>query len=355
MAGQASSLSGSAGFQPAPVEGEIRPELLTSDDKWILLKLDQAIRDIDAAFAGFKFSEVTQTLYRFFWSEYCDWYVEASKAALARPAEPSNRENADSTSPAAAAQSGLAEGREAVGAATPQRYNGSTTESSRANKIAVIDFVLSHTLRLFHPFLPFITEELWHGLGYNLDLPPNQGGETVMFAHWPKPLDDDFKTHYRLSENEGRFVDAKYELVGRGRNLRREFNLASNKKLKFVLRVKDPLPPQEADVVRLLLNAETLDLDPNYVPKKGTPSAMTDLGELFLPLEGLVDLEAERARLKRELAKTDVEIQKTQSKLNNRDFTQKAPSQVLEEHRKRLADLLAKQHQVKSALDSLGA
>src|SRR5206468_5877178 len=102
------------------VEGEIDPDLLTSDDKWILLKLDKAIREIDAAFAEYKFSEVTQTLYRFFWSEYCDWYVEASKAALSRTVEPLNRGGAESTPLHAAEQSGSAEGREAVGASTLQ-------------------------------------------------------------------------------------------------------------------------------------------------------------------------------------------------------------------------------------------
>ena len=67
----------------------------------------------------------------------------------------------------------------------------------KANTLAVIDFVLSHTLRMFHPFLPFITEELWHGMGYATDMPENQGGKTIMFAPWPKPLDDDFKGHLR--------------------------------------------------------------------------------------------------------------------------------------------------------------
>ena len=141
----------------------------------------------------------------------------------------------------------------------------------------------------------------------------------------------------------------------RGRNLRREFSIATNRKVKFVLKNKDPLPPREAEVIRLLLNAEALDVDPNFAPKKGTPSALSDLGELFLPLEGLVDIAAEKARLKKELAKIEAEIAKVQSKLNNPDFVQKVPATVLEEHRKRLADLLAKQHQVKSALDSLGA
>ena len=303
------------------VQGEINPALLTSDDKWILLKLDQAIRDIDVAFAEYKFSEVTATLYRFFWSEYCDWYVEASKAALGN-AERGTR-NAE-------------------------------PDARRVNKLAVIDFVLSHTLRLFHPFLPFITEELWHGMGYNGDLPADQGGDTIMFAHWPKPLDDDFKAHYGLNESDERFVVAKYELVTRGRNLRRELNIAANKKVKFVLKVKDPLPLEEADVIKLLLNAESLDVDPNFTPRKGTPSALTDLGELFLPLEGLVDVEAEKARLRKELAKSESEIEKVQSKLNNPDFAQKVPPKVLDEHKNRLADWQAKQQQIKAALRALG-
>ena len=304
-----------------------------------MLKLDQAIREIDVAFAEYKFSEVTAILYRFFWSEYCDWYVEASKAALARPVESLKRGNVESTS-----------------GSTVERFNGSTNEADaiRANKLAVIDFVLSHTLRLFHPFLPFITEELWHGMGYSGDLPANQGGDTIMFAHWPKPLDDDFKAHYGLNESDERFVVAKYELVTRGRNLRRELNIAANKKVKFVLKVKDPLPLEEADVIKLLLNAESLDVDPNFTPRKGTPSALTDLGELFLPLEGLVDVEAEKARLRKELAKSESEIEKVQSKLNNSDFAQKVPPKVLDEHKNRLADWQAKQQQIKAALRALG-
>lgn len=217
----------------------------------------------------------------------------------------------------------------------------------------MIDFVLSHTLRLFHPFLPFITEELWQGMGFNDDLPADQGGRTIMSARWPRPLNDDEKKHYGLDDAVLKFVDARYELVTRGRNLRREFNIPSNKKAKFVLKVKDPLSPQEADVIGLLLNAEALDVDPNYMPKKGTPSVLTDLGELFLPLEGLVDLEAEKTRLRKEQAKNEAEIEKVQAKLNNPDFVQKVPPHVLEENRKRLADWQAKLQQVRSALDAL--
>src|SRR5438034_8489721 len=337
------------------IEGEINPALLTSDDKWILLKLDQAIREIDAAFAEYKFSEVTQTLYRFFWGEYCDWYVEAAKAALARAVEALNRGTVEPGTPPHAHASDVAQSNAKDDDSTIQQFNGSTNETDalRANKLAVIDFVLSHTLRLFHPVLPFITEELWHGLGYNRDLPASQGGDTIMFAHWPKPLADDFKAHYGLTETAERFVDAKYELVTRGRNLRREFNIPANKKVRFILNAKEPLPTQETDVLKLLLSAEALEVDPNFAPKKGTPSALSELGELFLPREGLGNVEAEKARLKKELAKIDAEIEKAKMKLNNPDFVQKVPPNVLEEHKKRLAEWQAKQQQVKSALDSL--
>ena len=356
-------MQGSAGAPPAApgalpdasdVEGEIDPALLTSDDKWILVKLDRAIREIDAAFAEYRFNEVTQTLYRFFWSEYCDWYVEASKAVFQRPAEPLNREPVESGTPSPAERSAIAQGPAAAADSTIQRFNDSTSTALRTNKLAVIDFLLSRMLRLFHPFLPFITEELWHGMGFHADLPADQGGDTIMFARWPKPLDDDFKAHYGLSEADEKFVEQKYELVGQGRNLRREFNIPANKKAKFVLKPANELPAHEAAVLRILLNADPLEVDPNFQPPKGTPTVRSPLGELSLPLEGLIDLAAEKARLQKERTKIEAEIGKAQQKLNNPAFTGKAPAHVLEEQRKRLADWQEKLQHVQSALKALG-
>jgi valyl-tRNA synthetase len=123
------------GLQPVQTEAEISAALLSSDDKWLLLRLNTAIAEVSTALEEYRFSDATATLYRFFWSEYCDWYVEASKAVL----------------------------------------QGSD-EKRKANTLAVIDFVLGNTLRLFHPFMPFITEELWHGMGFSADMPENQGG-----------------------------------------------------------------------------------------------------------------------------------------------------------------------------------
>jgi valyl-tRNA synthetase len=306
-------------MQGGEVQAEIQPRLLTTDDKWILLKLDQAIREITAAFEAYRFNEATQTLYRFFWSEYCDWYVEASKAVLS----------------------------------TQHATPSTDQDACRANTLAVIDFILSHTLRLFHPFLPFITEELWHGMGYHEDMPQDQGGSTIMFAPWPKPLDDDFRGHYGLDACYLDMVNAKYELVTQGRNLRREGNIPSSKKVKYVFKPANQLLPHDAEVLKLLLNAEALEIDANYLPKKGTPTVHSDLGDLFLPMEGLIDVAAEKARLAKELEKIDSEITKAEQKLNNPNFTSKAPPHVLQEHQQRLAEWQAKRDRIKRALESL--
>ena len=297
-------------MQAGEVQGEIDAARLTSDDKWILIRLDKAITEISEALRDYKFNEATSALYRFFWSEFCDWYLEASKAVL----------------------------------------NGGDA-AQKANTLAVLDFILSHTIRMMHPFLPFVTEELWHGLGYNTDMPADQGGESIMFASWPKVLGEDFWTTYGLDESDERFVEAKYELVTKARNLRREFNISAAKKIRFVLRPAGQLSDHEAAVLKLLLNAEAVEFGGDV--KKGTPSVQTSLGDLFLPLEGLIDVAAEKARLQKELEKIAVEIAKVEEKLNNPNFTQKVPPAVLEEHQKRRADWQAKHEAVMKNLRAL--
>jgi valyl-tRNA synthetase len=303
-------MAGSADF---PIQGEIDPKLLTLDDKWILLKLDAVIRELSTAFADYKFSDATAALYRFFWSEYCDWYVEASKAV----------------------------------------FFGNDL-ARKANTLAVIDFVLSHTVRLFHPFLPFITEELWHGMGYSADMPENQGGETIMFAPWPKPLDDDFQSHYGLSEEVNRDIAGRQKLVIEIRNIRAQYGIAANKKLKLIFESVVDLPPNEKEVIQLLVGAEIIEHRLNYQPAKGEPVVYPGSGgKLFVPIAGLIDVEAEKARLTKELARNQAEIEKVEQKLNNPAFAQKVPPAVLEEHKQRLIDWQSKRAQLQSAFDSL--
>jgi valyl-tRNA synthetase len=299
-------------MQGGETQGELQTARLRSDDKWILLKLDQAIREISDAFDNYRFNEATQTLYRFFWSEYCDWYVEASKAILQ-----------------------------------------GTDAAAKASTVAVIDFVLSHTLRLFHPFLPFISEELWHAMGYHEDMPQDQGGATIMFAPWPKPLDTDFRDQYGLDDCYLESVDSKFDLVTQGRNLRREANSQSATKVKYIFQPAQELPGHELDVLKQLLNAESLEVVTDYQPPKGTPTVHHALGALYLPVEGLRDLGAEKSRLQKELEKAEAEAAKVKAKLSNSAFTQKAPPAVLAEHQKRLADWEAKVAQAQASLKTL--
>ena len=299
-------------MQGGEIEGEINPALLTSDDKWIMRRLDQAIREVTAAFKAYRFTDATGALYRFFWSEFCDWYVESCKATFF--------------------------GEDAA---------------RKANVLAVFDFVMGHTLRLFHPFLPFITEELWHGLGYSEDMPADQGGETIMTAHWPTALDEDFMTFYGLEETVDLLVDAKHQLVTAGRNLRTIGNIPFAKKVDYILKPAGTLDPYEAEVIQSLLNAEGLEVNPDYAPRKGTPASRSALGELFLPLDGLIDVEAEKARLEGQLEKITKEIEKAGAKLNNPKFTERAPEDVLQEAKDRLADWQEKERQTRESIEYL--
>jgi valyl-tRNA synthetase len=299
-------------MQGGQVQGEIDSSKLTTDDKWILLKLNEAIREISEALNSYNFSVAVQALYRFFWNEYCDWYVEASKAVFF-----------------------------------------GTDEARKANTLAVIDFVLSHTIRLFHPFLPFITEELWHGMGYATDMPDHQGGKTIMNAPWPKPFEGDFRDAYSLDDCYLEFATQKYEVVTQGRNLRRVGNIQAGKKVKFVLKPTREVLPHDGEVIKILLNAEAFEINESYAAKKGTPTAHTPFGELFLPLDGLIDVEAEKGRLSKELEKITTEITKVEQKLANPAFTQKVPATVLQEHQQRLTDWQGKLAHVKAALEAL--
>ena len=298
-------------MQGGETETEISAALLSSDDKWILLRLNTAIAEVTAALEDYRFSDATATLYRFFWSEYCDWYIEASKAVLQ-----------------------------------------GTDDTRKANTLAVIDFVLSNTLRLFHPFMPFITEELWHGMAFNADLPADQGGNSIMFAKWPKPLDADELAYFGILPEDEKTANDKYEAVNLGRGLKSTFNI--NKRVRFVLKPSQELPAHEIEVLRILLNAEPLDVDATFTPTQGTPSALTPLGTLFLPLDGLIDVEAERARIGKEVAKVESELEKVTAKLADEKFTSKVPQKVLDEHQQRKTDWQEKLAKLKEMMTALG-
>ncbi|MCB1279486.1 valine--tRNA ligase [Prosthecobacter sp.] len=306
-------------MQGGATETEISAALLSSDDKWILLRLNTAIAEVSTALEEYRFSDATATLYRFFWSEYCDWYVEASKAVL---------QGAD--------------------------------EKRKANTLAVIDFVLGQTLRLFHPFLPFITEELWHGMGFNADMPENQGGKSIMFAPWPKPLDADELAHFGILPEDEKVVNAQIELVTNTRSQLSTMNIPRSKQPELYF---EPNPSNseivwtqvDFDKIQVMLNAKSFEIYPsNFTPISSTTAVLSSAGTLYIPLEGLIDVEAERARIGKELAKAQSELEKVTAKLADEKFTSKVPQKVLDEHQQRKTDWREKLAKLKEMMAALG-
>src|SRR5216117_2356140 len=200
----------------------------------LLARLNETMDAIEAAYREYQFSTVAQRLYDFVWSDYCDWFVEAAKTDIF-----------------------------------------SEDDATKKSALAVMDLVLSAVLRLLHPFMPHITEELWSLLGL--------GEGSIQFA---VPLEKVALDQVADVPGKRQLVSAIYQAVQAGRNLRAESKLPSNKKIRFILRTDEKSIFKEIPTLKRLLNAEEVTLDPNYQASAGTPVAVTLLGEIFLAIPG---------------------------------------------------------------------
>lgn len=290
----------------------LQAEFLTNDDRWIMARVDQAIIQIDNAFKHYKFNEVTHVLYRVFWSEFCDWYLEAAKAFLQ--------------------------------GANPER---------KAHTLAVIDWVLDRLLRLFHPFIPYITEELWHSLGYNNNYPKEHGGLSIMYAPWPKPLSPEERIYFGINDQQLALAEKRYELVKKTRNLRRELRIPINVKLRFIIDPVVQLTIEDIQSLATLLNAQELEMVPNYVRKGTDAIIVSEIGRLYLSTAGLIDKESEKVRLGKDLDKIRCEINRLNERLKDSKFLEKAPQDVINTHRQRLLMLENRLTELQSVIDSL--
>jgi valyl-tRNA synthetase len=265
----------------------------------VLARLNETIDDIEAAYREYQFNAVAQRLYDFVWSDYCDWFVEAAKTEIF-----------------------------------------SDDEIRKKSALAIMDFVLSAALRLLHPFMPHITEELWSLLGL--------GKASIQFAKLPERLslaDIDLAKKRRL-------VAAIYETVQAGRNLRAEAKIPSNQKARFILRANEEEIMSEAPTIARLLNADEFKLDRQYKVEPGVPMAVTPLGEIFLAISG-ADRATERERLDKEIAKIENRLRTVGDKLKSKSFVDRAPATVVEEHRQRLKDLSVQLAKLKQAREGL--
>jgi valyl-tRNA synthetase len=264
---------------------------------YILLRLNETVDRVENAYAGYLFTEVAQSLYEFVWSDFCDWYLEAAKTELL-----------------------------------------SKEESVRLNCLSVADHVLSSVLRLLHPFMPHITEELWHRLSF--------GDSSIEFA----PLTNLRVDEARLNPDHIAFARQVYEATTVTRNLRAEYRIPSNKRVRMIFK---PAMAGDFSVFGRLVNGDPFEVDPEFVAKPGVPVAVTPLGQVFIPLEGIVDLSAEKERLKKEIAKLEAEIETVRKKLGNESFVARAPGAIVAEHRQREKDFLGKLAQLRERVAGL--
>ena len=285
---------------PSSAEPKIDNRQLSIYAIEVLSRLNETIDAIDAAYRDYQFNAVAQRLYDFVWSDYCDWFVETAKTEIF-----------------------------------------SEDEAKKKCTLATMDFVLSATLRLLHPFMPHITEELWFLLGF--------GKGSIQFAAPPQKIALDEVTDV---PGKRELVSAIYQTVQAGRNLRAESKQPSNKKIGFILRTEEKLISGQLPTLTRLLNAEEVRLDRKYQAPAGNPVAVTPLGEIFLAIAA-ADSARERERLDKEMAKIENELRTAENKLKNKSFVDRAPVAVVDEHRKRLKDLSAQLARLKQAREGL--
>jgi valyl-tRNA synthetase len=264
----------------------------------VLARLNETIEATEKAYRDYEFNTVAQRLYDFIWSDYCDWFVEAAKTDIF-----------------------------------------SEDESKKKSALAVMDYVLSAIVRLLHPFMPHITEELWSLLGL--------GKESIQFAPLPKKI-----ALKDVNLKKRKLVSAIYETVRAGRNLRAQARIPSNKKERFILVTANAGVSMEKETISRLLNAGQLDIGTHEGHIPGTPIAATPLGHILLIVD--VDHAGERERLEKEIAKVEAELRTVEEKLKNKSFVDRAPRQVVELHRQRQRNFTEQLAKLKQARKRLG-
>ena len=283
---------------------------LTLADRWILSRFANATKGVTRNLKTYRFAEAAQAIYHFAWNEFCDWYLEMAKPRWA-----------------------LADKGDDM---TPQERVDLRTARWVSWK------VLEGILRLLHPFMPFVTEELWQAIPHD--------GETLALASWPKAKKSWFDAGV---EREVAFLQ---DVVVAVRNLRVEQKIAPGKSVPVVVRGT----PEQLDLLERLQSQllplariESLTLARDGSRPAVAASALVEGAEVFLPLAGLIDLDEERARLAREAEKLLTDLEGVKRKLRNQDFLDKAKPEVVEKEKNRLAALEETLEKLKRAQESL--
>lgn len=277
------------------------PTELSLADQWILHRYSVTVSEVTRNIDKFELGEAARLVYEFIWNEYCDWYIELAKNRLY------NKEDA----------------------------------KSRATAQYILWYVLSNTLKLLHPFMPFITEAIWQALPHE--------GKSIMTAEWPKVKPE------LLDEAAEQQMTTIMEAIKAIRNMRAEVNVPPGKKSEVILQAATPelatVVGQYEQYFKSLAAAESVLLLSRGADKpENAMTAVVSGMEIYLPLKGLIDIEKETGRLNKELAVLDKEIARIVSKLSNEGFIAKAPADVIDKERAKEAEYREKQNAIKERL-----
>ncbi len=275
------------------------PDGLALEDKWILSRYNALAAGVKDALEKYELGMAVQKLYDFIWDEFCDWYIELAKI----------------------------------------RLNGAVA-AKKATAKAVLVFVLSNTLKLLHPFMPFITEEIWQALPHE--------GESIMVSAWPCASDA-----LCFSEEEAQ-MERIMTAIKAVRNRRAEMNVAPSKKAKLFIETAYADTFRKGEVFfERLASASAVEVGEAFGEMDGAVSIITESARMYIPMQELVDFAAETARLNKELAGVEKELAMVEGKLSNENFVSKAPAAVVEGQRRQQAQLLEKKKLLSESLASL--
>ncbi|MCG2677850.1 valine--tRNA ligase [bacterium] len=347
---------------------------LTLADRWILSRYHRTVKEVTDSIEKYRISEAAQILYQFIWHEFCDWYLEMIKprlydgeidprSSILDPGKDKHPASSPRTklgagqgiqsAPSAPGGRDFAKGEEGRDLA----FGGHP--GSRKTAQYVMCYVLEGTLRLLHPFMPFITEEIWQALKRHTQMTADINAddrrlESIMISSWP--------------EVDKKRIDTKIEkemtliigIVTSIRNIKSELEIIPTKKIETFIKAKEKkdlsILEKNSHYIKDLARISALKIG-SEIEKPRPPFASAVIGEIeaWVPLKGLIDLEKERGRLKRQMGRVEEELERARKKLKNKDFLNKAPERVIVKEREKAGEFKEKLEKLRKSLKSLAA
>jgi len=276
-------------IEPDSTDMEIRRSTLPVEDRWILSRLSRTVSSATRLMEDFQFGEAQRQIYDFLWGEFCDWYIEFAKIRL-------------------------------------------TTTSELPSPVPILVYVLETSLRLLHPYLPFVTEELWQNLKKR---PGGTATESIMIAPYPEA--DESAIEPQAEE----VMETIIEIIRAIRNTRAQYKVASTHWVEAQIHADtliSAISPYAETIQRLarVRPVTFLNTPPAATASENAVALVLKQVQVIIPMESMADLEAERKRLQKDVAQSEDEITRLQTRLNNKDFMTKAPAAVIERERQKL-------------------